>query len=273
MKNALLIALAAVVGLETWILWLNREADWVGHPFPAQATAPAPLETTVETPPDPNELAAIAGQPSYQAFVDKAHRAQLLALATPFKMMLLEHQMMEGRFPQTWSELNVDAATLTSKDVFQVQLAAGEVVVLPRRTPGGWISLAASSAMGGMAVEWECRTNIDAFVDSLCRRDDRSFPPLEPAFDCDRAAGVIPQAICRDHDLMRQDRELARELEGLRSVLSPERVYRMDQQQQAFLTKRRRSCGNLQPETQRTCIEEETADRLRTLRDVRPAKG
>jgi len=271
MKTALLILFAAIIGIETWVLWLNREAEWIGHPFATHA--PESQTSGTPAPPDPSELAAVAGQPSYQTFADKAHRAQLLALASPFKMMLLEHQMMEGRFPDTWSDLNVDASSLTSKDVLQVQLEAGEIVVLPRRVRGGWLSLAPSNALGGMAIEWECRTNIEAFVDSLCRQDGRSFPPLAPSFDCARAAGPIPQTICQDHDLMRQDRELRRELEGLRSVLEPEQRYRMDQQQQTFLAARSRACEKLQPQTRRTCVEEETAERIRVLRRTQPAKG
>ena len=272
MKNLLLLVLAAVVGVETWILWVNRDAGWVAHPFGASAPAP---ETAADdaAPPGPSELAAVAGQPSFQPFVEKAHRAQLLALASPFKMMLLEHQAMEGRFPEKWSDLGVDADTLTSKDVRQVQLVAGEIVVLPRRIPGGWLSLAPSSALGGMAVEWECRTNVDAFVDSICRRDERAFAPVAPSFDCERAASPIAREICSDHDLMRQDRELARELEGLRSRLSPERVYRMDREQQVFETARARTCGQLPPETRRTCIEEETAERIRVLRRTPPTRS
>jgi len=271
MKTALLILLAAIVGVETWILWLNREAKWIGHPFAAHA--PEAQNSETQTPPDPSELAAVAGQASYQTFVDKAHRAQLLALASPFKMMLLEHQMMEGRFPDKWSDLSVDASSLTSKDVLQVQLEAGEIVVLPRRVSGGWLSLAPSNALGGMAIEWECRTNIEAFVDSICRQDGRSFPPLAPSFDCARAAGPITQAICGDHDLMRQDRDLWRELEALRAVLSPEQLYRMDRKQQEFLQKRSRACQKLQPQTRRTCIEEETAERIQDLRRSQTAKG
>ncbi|MGI9432393.1 MAG: lysozyme inhibitor LprI family protein, partial [Myxococcota bacterium] len=158
-------------------------------------------------------------------------------------------------------------------DILQVQLEAGEIVVLPRRVRGGWLSLAPSNAMGGMAIEWECRTNIESFVDSVCSQDTRSFPPLAPSFDCAHAAGPITQAICQDHDLMRQDRDLWRELEGLRSMLSPEQLYRMDRKQQEFLQSRSRTCEKLQPHTRRTCIEEETAERIRDLRRSQPTRS
>ena len=58
----------------------------------------------------------------------------------------------------------------------------------------------------------------------------------------------------------------------LRSVLEPAQRYRMDQQQQTFLAARSRACEKLQPQTRRTCVEEETAERIRVLRRTQPAK-
>jgi len=118
----------------------------------------------------------VSSLPTYKTFADQAHRAQLLALATTFKPMVVQHYSMEGRFPQRWSDLQIDEETLHSRDVKQVLLRDGEVILIPARIADGWLSLTPTVSMGGLTVDWDCRTNIDVFVDELCKADERVFP-------------------------------------------------------------------------------------------------
>ena len=57
------------------------------------------------------------------------------------------------------------------------------------------------------------------------------------------------------------------------SELPPEQLYRMDRAQQEFLKDRARACSELQPRTRRTCIHEETSERIRSIRRTQTAQG
>lgn len=112
-------------------------------------------------------------------FTQQSRVANVMAIVSPFKVMVTNYYQEEGRWPTDIAALEPDPARRRQADmVDDVALGPdGEIIVSlsPKIHPRGYLRLKPSE--GGMAIHWACRSNLPAEAlggpDGFCTSDAR----------------------------------------------------------------------------------------------------
>lgn len=112
-------------------------------------------------------------------FTQQSRVANVMAIVSPFKVMVTNYYLEEGRWPTDIAALEPDPARRRQVDMVEdVALGPdGEIIVSlsPKIHPRGYLRLTPSE--GGMAISWACRSNLPVEAlggpDGFCRSDVR----------------------------------------------------------------------------------------------------
>lgn len=112
-------------------------------------------------------------------FTQQGRVANVMAIVSPFKVMVTNYYLEEGRWPTDITALEPDPARRRQVDmVDDVALGPdGEIIVSlsPKIHPRGYLRLKPSE--GGMAINWACRSNLPAEAlggpDGFCTSETR----------------------------------------------------------------------------------------------------
>ena len=103
--------------------------------------------------------------------------AQVMALLSPFKMRMMEHYMMEGRYPMSLQDLGLNPidmknssyiSNLTIGDKGKIYVQGNETIGLDTV-----IMIRPEQTLGGMGNEWKCVTNVKLRSLDYCQYDIR----------------------------------------------------------------------------------------------------
>lgn len=109
------------------------------------------------------EYATPAGRDPDRRTVSAAQLASAISALAPLKTMLAEHYQVYGDWPETLDAMGVQAEELHSREIEHVELAPGGRIRAALNAsfgPGRMLELVPNSEMAGMALRWNCRSNL-----------------------------------------------------------------------------------------------------------------